>query len=155
MDIFSRKTSFGNFGPGKNFPSPQTRRQVSATGFCVLFHAPLSLFLLSILFSKKIHCSIMCDWLKVARWYCVSVLDATLVPRLFGFMTDSTLMVGPLESALFVLDITLVPRLLLLFICSSRFTSLSFFSALTEWHCPSKNSSCIALYRPIKRRYPT
>src|SRR6218665_566171 len=30
--IISKKTSFRNFGPRKMFPSPQTRRRVSATG---------------------------------------------------------------------------------------------------------------------------
>jgi len=31
MEVFPEKTSFRNFGPRKFFPSPQTRRQVSAT----------------------------------------------------------------------------------------------------------------------------
>src|SRR6218665_3864786 len=31
MEFFSEKSSFRNFGPRKFFPSPQTRRQVSAT----------------------------------------------------------------------------------------------------------------------------
>jgi len=31
MEIFSGKTSLKNLGPRKNFPFPQTLRQVSAT----------------------------------------------------------------------------------------------------------------------------
>jgi len=38
MEIFPKKTSFINFGPRKILPSPQTQRQVSATGSNVYNH---------------------------------------------------------------------------------------------------------------------
>src|SRR6218665_2539154 len=36
-EIFPEKTSFRNLGPQKKIPSPQTRRQVSATVFLCAF----------------------------------------------------------------------------------------------------------------------
>ena|SRR6218665_254236 len=35
VNFLAEKTSFRNLGPRKCFPSPQTRSQVSATGWCV------------------------------------------------------------------------------------------------------------------------